>query len=53
VSYRFDKNQISASDLIADLSKQLPIRDLSVKDPTIEDAIREIYKEKELVSRGA
>jgi len=53
VSYRFDKNRISASDLIADLSKQLPIRDLSVKDPTIEDALREIYKEKELVSRGA
>ncbi|KXB96918.1 MAG: sugar ABC transporter ATP-binding protein [Chlorobi bacterium NICIL-2] len=53
VSYRFDKNRISASDLIADLSKQLPIRDLSVKDPAIEDALREIYKEKELVSRGA
>ncbi len=43
VWFRFDKNKISASDLIYDLSKVYAIRDLSVKEPDIEDMIREIY----------
>lgn len=42
--YQFEKSLISASELIASLSQQLPIQDLSVKEPNIEDAIREIYK---------
>jgi len=42
--YQFEKSRISASELIADLSKKLPIQDLSVKEPNIEDAIREVYK---------
>ncbi|QYR21922.1 ATP-binding cassette domain-containing protein [Paenibacillus sp. sptzw28] len=42
--YQFEKSRISAAELIADLSKKLPIQDLSVKEPDIEDAIREVYK---------
>lgn len=42
--YQFEKERISASQLISDLSQKLPIQDLSVKEPNIEDAIREVYK---------
>lgn len=42
--YQFEKSRITASELIASLSQQLPIQDLSVLEPNIEDAIREIYK---------
>ncbi|MBW5445043.1 ATP-binding cassette domain-containing protein [Cohnella sp. CFH 77786] len=44
VWYQFEKSRISAAELIADLSRKLPIQDLSVKEPDIEDAIREVYK---------
>jgi len=44
VWYRFNKNDITASELIASLSPHLPIQDLSVKEPDIEDAIREFYR---------
>ncbi|CAI6085683.1 ABC transporter ATP-binding protein [Cohnella sp. JJ-181] len=44
VWYQFEKSRITAAELIADLSGKLPIRDLSVKEPDIEDAIREVYK---------
>ncbi|MFC5403551.1 ABC transporter ATP-binding protein [Cohnella soli] len=44
VWYRFDKSDITASELIADLSAKLPIRDLSVQEPDIEDAIRQVYR---------
>ncbi|MFC5470337.1 ATP-binding cassette domain-containing protein [Cohnella suwonensis] len=44
VWYRFDKSAITASELIADLSARLPIRDLSVQEPDIEDAIRQVYR---------
>ncbi|TFE28947.1 ABC transporter ATP-binding protein [Cohnella luojiensis] len=44
VWYQFDKSAITASELIADLSGKLPIRDLSVQEPDIEDAIREVYR---------
>lgn len=44
VWYQFDKSAITAADLIADLSGKLPIRDLSVQEPDIEDAIREVYR---------
>lgn len=43
VWYQFEKHRITAAELIADLSKKLPIQDLSVKEPDIEDAIREVY----------
>ncbi|MFC3746643.1 ATP-binding cassette domain-containing protein [Paenibacillus sp. GCM10012306] len=42
--YQFDKAGITAAELIADLSGKLPIRDLSVQEPDIEDAIREVYR---------
>ena len=35
---------MTAAELISDLSQKLPIQDLSVKEPDIEDAIREVYK---------
>ncbi|MFC3799655.1 ATP-binding cassette domain-containing protein [Cohnella sp. GCM10012308] len=41
---RFEKNGISASRLIAELADRYPIRDVSVKEPSIEDMIYEIYK---------
>ncbi|RED57976.1 hypothetical protein [Cohnella lupini] len=44
VWYQFDKTAITASELIADLSARLPVRDLSVQEPDIEDAIREVYR---------
>lgn len=44
VTYRFNKNAISASALIADLSQKLAVQDLSVQEPDIEDAIREVYQ---------
>ncbi|HZG78415.1 MAG TPA: ATP-binding cassette domain-containing protein [Paenibacillus sp.] len=44
VWYQFEKSRLSASELIADLSMRLPIRDVSVQEPDIEDAIREVYK---------
>ncbi|MBJ6363693.1 ATP-binding cassette domain-containing protein [Paenibacillus sp. GCM10012307] len=44
VWYQFEKSRISAAQLISELSQKLPIQDLSVKEPDIEDAIREVYK---------
>lgn len=44
VWYQFEKSGITAAELIADLSGKLPIRDLSVQEPDIEDAIREVYR---------
>jgi len=42
--YQFEKTIITASELISDLSRKLAIQDLSVQEPDIEDAIREVYK---------
>lgn len=42
--YQFEKESVSASELIAALSQKLPIQDISVKEPNVEDAIREVYK---------
>ncbi|MGO4269891.1 ATP-binding cassette domain-containing protein [Paenibacillus sp. TAF58] len=42
--YQFEKTKITASELISDLSRKLTIQDLSVQEPDIEDAIREVYK---------
>ena len=44
VWYRFEKNRITASQLISELSKKYAIKDISVEEPDIEEAIREIYK---------
>jgi len=50
VVYQFDREEISASDLIGRLSKHYRIRDLSVREPDIETTIRKIYEERLLES---
>jgi ABC-2 type transport system ATP-binding protein len=42
---RFDRREVSASKLIADLSNRYEIRDITVKDPEIEDVIRKLYRD--------
>lgn len=44
-TYRFDRQQISASALISRLSEQYRIQDLAVREPDIEAVIRRIYEE--------
>ncbi|HEY0828236.1 MAG TPA: AAA family ATPase, partial [Bacilli bacterium] len=44
LSYRFDRNRVSASELITDLSNRMSIQDLKVKEPDIEEAIRALYR---------
>lgn len=44
VWFRFEKERITAAELIADLSKSYPVKDLSLQEPNIEDVIREVYK---------
>lgn len=41
---RFDHHKITASELIEQLARELQIIDLSVREPDIEDAIRQIYR---------
>jgi ABC-2 type transport system ATP-binding protein len=40
---KFDRNRMTASELIALLSGQVRIRDLSVQEPDIEDVVERIY----------
>jgi ABC-2 type transport system ATP-binding protein len=49
--YAFEREAISASDLIARLSARYRIRDLAVREPEIEDTVRRIYQEKLLAAR--
>jgi ABC-2 type transport system ATP-binding protein len=44
--YAFEREVISASELIARLSGRYRIRDLTVREPEIEDTVRRIYQEK-------
>lgn len=44
--YRFEREAISASELISALSACFRIRDLSVREPDIEDTVRRIYEER-------
>ncbi|MCL5999276.1 MAG: ATP-binding cassette domain-containing protein [Chloroflexi bacterium] len=46
VVYRFEREAISASELISALSIRYRIRDLSVREPDIEDTVRRIYEER-------
>ena len=41
---KFDHKKVSASAVIAELAKEFDIVDLSVQDPDIEEAIREMYR---------
>jgi len=45
--FEFDREGITASSLIADLSQMHPVRDLSLSEPDIEDVIRRIYNQPE------
>lgn len=45
-TYRFERNQTSASQLINQLAAQYRIRDLTVREPDVEATIRRIYEEK-------
>jgi ABC-2 type transport system ATP-binding protein len=49
-TYEFERQTISASELIRCLSEQYRVRDLSVREPDIEATIRRIYQEGLLVS---
>jgi ABC-2 type transport system ATP-binding protein len=44
--YRFGREAFSASELISLLSARFRIRDLSVREPDIEDTVRRIYEER-------
>ncbi|MEZ4862580.1 MAG: ATP-binding cassette domain-containing protein [Caldilineaceae bacterium] len=46
VTYQFERNQLSASELIGRLSARYRIQDLSVREPEIEATIRRIYEER-------
>lgn len=46
VIYTFERGQATASELISRLSQRFRIRDLSVREPEIEETIRRIYEEK-------
>lgn len=52
VVYQFDRQQISASELISRISARYRIRDLSVREPEIEDTVRRIYEERLLERDG-
>lgn len=46
VTYRFTRNEITASELIGRLSERYRLSDLSVREPEIETTIRRIYEER-------
>jgi ABC-2 type transport system ATP-binding protein len=41
---RFDREQITAAELIAAVVARCPVRDLTVEEPEIEDVVRRIYE---------
>ncbi len=45
VFLKFNRNDVSASDLIGDIAKNYQIRDLSLEETNIDDIIRQIYHE--------
>lgn len=42
--FRFNRHEVSASELIIELARQHKIKDISVDEPEIEAIVREIYK---------
>jgi len=44
VTYRFAREDLSASELIARVSSRYRVRDLSVREPEIEETVRRIYE---------
>jgi len=46
VTYQFERNVVTASELIIRLSSHYRIRDLEVREPDIESTVRRIYEER-------
>jgi ABC-2 type transport system ATP-binding protein len=46
ITYRFERNAVTASELIGRLSQRYRLRDLSVREPEIEATVRRIYEER-------
>jgi ABC-2 type transport system ATP-binding protein len=44
VRLRFNRNQVSASELITELVGKYQVRDISVEEPEIEEIVRKIYE---------
>jgi ABC-2 type transport system ATP-binding protein len=44
VRFRFNRSQVSASELITELAGQYQVRDISVEEPEIEEIVRKIYE---------
>jgi ABC-2 type transport system ATP-binding protein len=44
VRFRFNRNQVSASELITELAGKYQVRDISVEEPEIEAIVRKIYE---------
>ena len=42
--FRFNREHISASELITELAQQHQVRDISVEEPEIEEVVRKIYE---------
>ena len=51
VRLRFDRDRVTASDLIAEIIARYEIRDLTIEEPEIEDIVRRIYTETDLLKR--
>ncbi len=49
---RFDRRQVSASQLITELAGRYPVKDISVEEPEIESIVREIYQAAAREHRG-
>jgi len=50
VTYQFDRDAVTASELIGRLSARYRIRDLEVREPALEETIRRIYEQRLLNS---
>lgn len=46
VTYHFERNTVSAADLIGRVSARYRLRDLSVREPEIDATVRRIYEER-------
>jgi ABC-2 type transport system ATP-binding protein len=49
--FRFNRWQISASELITELAQRYPLKDISVEEPEIETIVREIYEHSSIGER--
>lgn len=49
--FRFDRRQVSASELITGLAQRYPLKDISIEEPEIETVVREIYEHSSIGKR--